>query len=269
MKKLYLIIAIVILPGLKMFGQNLNHVPLVVVLDSTQTVFGLNRVDITISNLNDSTIVLLNRESEVFEVNINNNNTWIPINSPMIRYAISPIEKFRNMTNRDTFHRFLDLYSLFFHDYVSFKTISSEGKLISYRYSVDIVDNTFTNLKRIVSAPITLNIPTANQDDIAAFNYIMARKDTMTILRYLSSDIDNSTEESIPVYQYCIQHFPNSAIATMCALHYSDWLCQGYGFDHKTNQPNQLIVQSNRSIIMASNIPWLRNRARFSTRCAD
>jgi hypothetical protein len=158
---------------------------------------------------------------------------------------------------------------LFFYDSVSFKTISTEGKLISYRYSVDIVDNTFTNLKRIVSAPITLNIPPANQDDIAAFNYIMARKDTMTVLRYLSSNIGGSTEESIPVNEYCIQHFPNSAIATMCALHYSDWLCQGYGFDHKTNQANQLIVQANRSVILSSNIPLLRNRAKSSTRCAD
>jgi hypothetical protein len=77
MKKLYLIIAIIILPGLKMFGQNLNHVPLVVVLDSTQTIFGLNRVQITMSNLTDSTSVLVRGESGFFEVNMNNRIiTW-------------------------------------------------------------------------------------------------------------------------------------------------------------------------------------------------
>ena len=254
---------------MKMFSQNLNHVPLMVVLDSTQTVFGLNRVDITISNLTDSTSVLLKGESQLFEVKMND-STWVPIKSPMTLITHHSIrQQYSNRSKRDTIRYFVDLYSLYFHDSLSFQSIMNTGKQILFRYSLDAADPSFTNLKRIVSAPITLNIPPANQDDIAAFNYIMARKDTMMVLRYLSSDINNSTEESIPVYQYCMQHFPNSAIATMCALHYSDWLCQGYGFDHKTNQTNQLIVQANRSIIMASNIPLLRNRARFSTRCAD
>ncbi len=269
MKKLYLIIAIIILPGLKMFGQNLNHVPLVVVLDSTQTIFGLNRVQITMSNLTDSTSVLLKGESRLFEVKMND-STWLPIKSPMILITHHSIrQQYSNTSNRDTIRTFVDLYSLYFHDSLSFQSIMNTGKQIIFRYSIDAADPSFTNLKRIVSAPITLNIPPANQDDIAAFNYIMARKDTMTILGDLSSDIDESSEESIPVYQYCIQHFPKSAIATMCALHYSKRLCQGYAEAQKTNQSNQLIIQSNRSIIMSSNIPLLRSRMRFSTRCAD
>ncbi len=268
MKKLYLIIAIVILPGLKMFGQNLNHVPLVVVLDSTQTVFGLNRVDITISNLTDSTNVLLNWESGQFEVKMND-NTWIPIQSPINKIISTTRQLYLPKFKKDTFLRSVDLYSFYFHDSLTFNAIKNNGKQLTCRYSFLITDSTYTTFQRIFSAPITLNIPPANQDDIAAFNYIMARKDTMTILRYLSSDIDESYEESIPVYQYCIQHFPNSAIATMCALHYSDWLCQGYGFDRKTNQANQLIVQANRSVILSSTIPLLRNRAKSATRCAD
>jgi hypothetical protein len=268
MKNIHFLFLILQIPSLNLLSQNLNHVPLVILLDTTQTVFGLNQVEITISNLTDSTNVLLNNESGQFEVKMND-TTWIPIRSPMFKIASSPRQKYPPIFRRDTFRRFVDLYSFYFHDSLTFNAIKNNGKQLTCRYSFLITDPTYTTFQRIFSAPITLNIPPANQDDIAAFNYIMARKDTMTILRYLSSDIDNSTEESIPVYQYCIQHFPNSAIATMCALHYSDWLCQGYGFDHKTNQANQLIVQANRSVILSSNIPLLRNRAKSATRCAD
>ncbi|MDX2282305.1 MAG: hypothetical protein NW218_22130 [Saprospiraceae bacterium] len=269
MKKLYFVFFILFWTSLKIFSQNLNHVPLMVVLDSTQTIFGLNRVQIIISNLTDSTSVLLKGESQLFEVKMND-STWIPIKSPMTLITHHSIrQQYSNRSKRDTIRYFVDLYSLYFNDSLSFQSIMNTGKQILFRYSIDIADPSFTNLKRIVSAPITLNIPPANQDDIAAFDYIMARKDTMMVLRYLSSDINNSTEESIPVYQYCIQHFPNSAIATMCALHYSKRLCQGYHEEQKTNQSNQLIIQANRSMIMSSNIPLLRSRARFSTRCAD
>lgn len=269
MKKLYFVFFILSWPSLTILSQNLNLEPIVVVLDSTQTIFGLNRVQITISNLTDSTSVLLKGESRLFEVKMND-STWVPIKSPMTLITHHSIrQQYSNISKRDTIRTFVDLYSLYFHDSLSFQSIMNTGKQILFRYSIDAADPSFTNLKRIVSAPITLNIPPANQDDIAAFNYIMARKDTMTILRYLSSDSDESSEESIPVYQYCIQHFPNSAIATMCALHYSKRLCQGYAEGQKTNPSNQLIIQSNRSIIMASNIPLLRNRAKSATRCAD
>jgi len=252
-----------------MSSQNLNHVPFVVILDSTQTIFGLNRVQITMTNLTDSTSVLVRGESGVFEVNMNN-STWIPIQSP--KYYIdypSFRHRYSQRSNRDTIRYFVDLYSLYFHDSLSFQSIMNTGKQILFRYSIDIADPSFTNLKRVVSAPITLNIPPANQDDIAAFDYIMARKDTLTAISLLSSSIDESWQDIIPIYQYCIQHFPNSAIATMCALHYSDFLCAGYREGQKTNQSNQLIIQANRSMIMSSNIPLLRSKARFSTRCAD
>jgi len=251
-----------------MFGQNLNHVPLMVVLDSTQTVFGLNRVEITISNLTDSTNILMNGESETFEITMND-STWVPIHTPKITYSWSGRQKYRPKSNRDTIRHFLDLYNLYLKDSFSFQFIMGNGKQIACRYSVDIADPSFTTFKRIVSAPITLKVPPANLDDIAAYNYLTARIDTMTVLEDLSSDFDNSTVETIPVYEYCIQHFPNSAIAAMCALHYSKRLCGGFHEGQKTNQSNQLIIQANRSIIMASTIPLLRSRARFSTRCAD
>jgi hypothetical protein len=144
------------------------------------------------------------------------------------------------------------------------------GKQIALRYSIDISDMTFTNFKRIISPPIIIKIPPANTDDIAAYNYIMSIKDSIPSLRYLSFfSIDYSTEYTVTIYKYCLEHFPNSSISTMCALHYSEFICQGYDFNDKTNPSNQLIIQANRSIIMSSNIPLLRNRARFSTRCAD
>jgi hypothetical protein len=269
MKKLCLIIAIIVLSGLKIFSQNLNHVPNVVVLDSMLSIFGLNTVEITFANLSDSTNFLFNIESEIFEIKMND-STWIPIKSPTARYSWSGRQKYFEMLNQVPIRHFIDLYSLYYNDSLSFQAIMFNGKQIALRYSIDISDMTFTNFKRIISPPIIIKIPPANTDDIAAYNYIMSIKDSIPSLRYLSFfALDYSTEYTVTIYKYCIQHFPNSAIATMCALHYSDWLCQGYGFDHKTNQPNQLIIQSNRSIIMASNIPLLRSRMRFSTRCAD
>jgi len=269
MKTIYFVFFIMLLPSPKIFTQNLNHVPLMVVIDSIQTIFGLNRVEITMSNLTDSTRVLVRGESSAFEVNMND-STWVPIQSPRLYITHHSIgQQYSNISNRDTIRGFVDLYSLYFHDSLSFQSIMYTGKQILFRYSIDIADPSFTIIKRVASNPITLNIPPANQDDIAAFDYLMARKDTLTELRYLSYKYGHAWEETIPVYQYCMQHFPNSAITTMCALQYSHFLCAGYREEQKTSQSNQLIIQSNRKIILSSNIPLLRNWVRFSTRCAD
>jgi len=269
MKKLYLIIAIIVLSGLKIFSQNLNHVPNVVVLDSMLSIFGLNTVEITFANLSDSTNFLFNIESEIFEIKMND-STWIPIKSPMARYSWSGRQKYFEMLNQVPIRHFIDLYSLYYYDSLSFQAIMFNGKQIALRYSIDISDMTFTNFKRIISPPIIIKIPPANTDDIAAYNYIMSIKDSIPSLRYLSFfALDYSTEYTVTIYKYCLEHFPNSSISTMCAVHYSQFICQGYDFNDKTNPSNQLIVQANRSVILSSNIPLLRNRAYFSTRCAD